>query len=118
MSLTASVRHSGGVTIIDLDGRVTIGDAAGLLRETVLREADQNPRIILNLANVSYMDSAGLGEMAGVNASVSHRNGSIRLVNVQKRLHDLLQITRLSTLFQSFDDEAAAIASFGTAAGA
>jgi anti-sigma B factor antagonist len=118
MSLTASVRQSGGVTIIDLDGRVTLGDATGLLRETVQREADKNPQIILNLAKVSYMDSAGLGEMIGAHASVTRRNGRIKLLNVQKRLQDLLQITRLYTLFETYEDEATAVASFGTAAGA
>ena len=118
MSLTANVRQSGGVTIIDLDGRVTLGDATGLLRETVHREADKNPKIILNLAGVSYMDSAGLGEMVGAHASVTNRKGSIKLLNVQKRLRDLLQITRLATLFESFESEEDAVRSFGAGAGA
>lgn len=116
MSLTASVRQAGAVTIIDLNGRVTLGDATGLLRETVRKAAEQNPAILLNVAGVSYMDSAGLGEMVGAHASVMNRGGQIRLVNVQKKLQDLLQVTRLYTLFETFDDEATALASFTQAA--
>ena len=116
MSLTASVRQVGAVTIVDLNGRVTLGDATGLLRETVQKVAEQNSSILLNLAGVSYMDSAGLGEMVGAHASVTNRGGKIKLLHVQKRLHDLLQITRLYTLFETFDDEAAAVTSFSQTA--
>jgi anti-sigma B factor antagonist len=115
MSLTASVRQVGAVTIIDLNGRVTLGDATGLLRETV-KSAEGSSAILLNLAGVSYMDSAGLGEMVGAHASVRNRGGQIKLLNVQKRLHDLLQITRLYTLFETFDDEATAVMSFSQSA--
>ena len=112
MSLTASVRQLGAVTVIDLNGRVTLGDATGLLRETVQKAAEGSSAILLNLAGVSYMDSAGLGEMVGAHASVTNRGGKVKLLHVQKRLHDLLQITRLYTLFETFDDEAAAVMSF------
>ena len=112
MSLTASVRQVGAVTVIDLNGRVTLGDATGLLRETVRKAAEGSSAILLNLAGVSYMDSAGLGEMVGAHASVTNRGGQVKLLHVQKRLHDLLQITRLYTLFETFEDEAAAVTSF------
>ena len=116
MSLTASTRQMGPVTVIDLHGRVTLGDATGLLRDTVAKVAENSSAILLNLAGVSYMDSAGLGEMVGAHASVSNRGGKIKLLNVQKRLQDLLQITRLYTLFETYDDEATAITSFGQSA--
>ena len=116
MSLTASVRQLGAVTVIDLNGRVTLGDATGLLRETVQKAAEGSSAILLNLAGVSYMDSAGLGEMVGAHASVTNRGGTVKLLHVQKRLHDLLQITRLYTLFETFDDEAAAVTSFSQSA--
>ena len=118
MSLTATSRQSGGVTIIDLNGRLTLGDAAELLRGTVVKAAENNPRIILNLAGVSYMDSAGLAEMVSAHASVVRRNGTIRLLKVQERLRDLLRMTRLNTLFDMFEDEDEAVRSFRTAAGA
>jgi anti-sigma B factor antagonist len=118
MSLTASVRQSGGITIIDLNGRLTIGAAAETLRGTVLRESESNSRIILNLTDVSYMDSAGLAEMVTAHASVKRRNGNIRLLNPQKKVQDLLQITRVNSLFEIFEDESTAVRSFGTAAGA
>jgi anti-sigma B factor antagonist len=118
MSLTASVRQSGGVTIIDFDGRLTLGTATELLRSTIHRELENSPRLILNLAGVSYLDSAGLAEMVSAQASVTRRNGSIRLLHVQDRVRDLLQMTRLDRIFESFDNEAAAVLSFGTAAGA
>jgi anti-sigma B factor antagonist len=118
MSLTATVRQSGGVTIIDLDGRLTLGDAAESLRNVVRRELENNPRLILNLAGVSYLDSAGLAEMVSDQASVVRRNGTIRLLHVQQRVKDLLEMTRLNRMFDCFDDESAAVRSFGTAAGA
>lgn len=118
MSLDVTVRSLGSVTIIDLGGRITLGEATESLRDAVRQEAAKNPNIILNLAKVSYMDSAGLGEMVGAHTHVTNRNGTIKLLNAQKRLQDLLQITRLYTLFEAFTDEAAAIRSFGTVASA
>ena len=116
MSLDVTIRSLGNVTIIDMGGRITLGEATELLRDTVRQEAAKNPNIVLNLAKVSYMDSAGLGEMIGAHTHVTNRNGTIKLLNVQQRLKDLLQITRLYTLFEAFDNEADAIRSFGAAA--
>ena len=116
MSLNVNARTSGNVRVIDLDGRITLGPATERLREVVRREAANNANIILNLAKVSYMDSAGLGTMVGAHTHVSNQKGTIKLLNVQQRLKDLLQITRLYTLFEAFDNEADAVKSFGTAA--
>lgn len=118
MSLTLSTRSVGAVTVIDASGRITLGDATGQLRDTVHKEAEQNTKILLNLADVSYIDSAGLGEMLGSFTSVKNRGGDLKLLNVQKRIKDLLQITRLYTIFETFEDEAAAIASYNKSASA
>ena len=118
MSLTLSTRPVGAVTVIDASGRITLGDATGQLRDTVHKEAEKNTKILLNLGDVSYIDSAGLGEMLGCFTSVKNRGGDLKLLNVQKRIKDLLQITRLYTIFETFEDEAAAIASYNKSASA
>jgi anti-sigma B factor antagonist len=112
MSLSLTPRTVGDVTVIDASGRITLGDATGQLREVVSKQAEKNNKIVLNLSDVSYIDSAGLGEMLGSFTSVKNRGGDLKLLNVQKRIKDLLQITRLYTIFETFEDEAAAIASF------
>jgi anti-sigma B factor antagonist len=119
MSAKANVRESGGVSIIDLSGRVTLGEGAGLLRGTVkdLVAAGHN-KILLNLKDVSYIDSAGLGEMVGSYATVTHQGGDVKLLNVQAKVIDLLQITKLFTVFATYTDESEAVHSFATAAGA
>ncbi len=116
MSLTITPRMVGDVTVLDVSGRITLGEATGHLRETVLAEAGKNSRMILNLANVSYIDSAGLGEMLGSYTSVRNRGGDLKLLNAQKRIKDLLQITKLYTIFESFEDESAAVTSFSKTA--
>ncbi len=118
MSLSLTTRTIGDVTVIDASGRITLGDATGQLRDVVQKEAEKNSKIVLNLGDISYIDSAGLGEMLGCFTSVKNRGGDLKLLNVQKRIKDLLQITRLYTIFETFDDEAAAVASFGKKASA
>src|SRR5215469_1312089 len=117
MSFKASVRHVGDVAIVDLAGRLTLGEGSGILRST-LKDliADGEKSIILNMQDVSQLDSSGLGEMVGGYASVSSAGGQIRLLNTQARLHDLLLVTKLYTVFSSYTDEQAAIQSFGTEA--
>lgn len=117
MSLNISTRHEQGVTIIDLNGRVTLGEATGLLRDTVkaaIARGDKN--IILNLAQVSYIDSAGLGELVGASTTVTNSGGTLKLLNLQKKIKDLMQITKLHTIFECLEDEQAAIRSFGATA--
>jgi|SRR5947209_1187156 len=118
MVLTASTRNARGVTIIDLNGRITLGDSATFLRDTVRREADNNPRLLLNLEEVNFVDSAGLGELVGCYTTMLNRRGSIRLLKLQPRLKELLKMTRLYTLFEVYDDEPAALDSFGRTTGA
>lgn len=118
MGFKISKRVVDGVTILDLEGRITLGDATGKVREAVKAAINEGPNIILNLAGVPYMDSAGLGEMVGAFTSVVGRGGHLRLLYPQKRLHELLQLTRLCTVFETFEDERAAVSSYHTAVGA
>jgi anti-sigma B factor antagonist len=117
MSLKAAVRQSGNVNIVDLSGRITLGEGSGLLRNTVkdLVTAGQI-RILLNLKEVSYIDSAGLGEMVGSYASVTNQGGEIKLLNVQSKVDSLLQVTKLYTVFATYTDEDEAVRSFSKAA--
>lgn len=119
MSLKASVRQAGDVAIVDLSGRITLGEGSGLLRTTIKELVNSGQKnILLNLKDVSYLDSAGLGEMVGGYATVTNAQGSIKLLHPQAKVHDLLQITKLYTVFVPFNDEQEAIRSYATAAGA
>ena len=107
-------RSAGGVKILDLSGQITLtrgGDQ--LLKDKVnslMHQGDKH--ILVNLANVSAMDSAGLGELVSAYTTVTKAGGSMKLVNLTKRLHDLLSITKLLTVFDAYDSEPAALATF------
>jgi anti-sigma B factor antagonist len=117
MSAKASIRQSGNVTVVDLSGKITLGEGSGMLRTTIKDLVTAgNKNILLNLKDVSYLDSAGLGEMVGSYATVTNQGGQIKLLNVQSKVHDLLQITKLYTVFAAFSDEAEAVRSFSVAA--
>jgi anti-sigma B factor antagonist len=119
MPLEVSVRPTGQASVIDLRGKITLGEAATSLRETVKSLLAQGVRhIVINLADVSYVDSAGLGELIGIYTTIKNAGGSVKLLHLQKKIKDLLQITRLYTVFDVYDDEAAALTSFGQATGA
>lgn len=120
MAFKATVRHTGDVAIIDLAGRLTLGEGCGVLRETIKGSiADGDKKVLVNLKDVSYIDSSGLGELVGSYASVASAGGTIKLLNAQSRVHDLLTMTKLYSVFESFNDEAAALTSFaGSAASA
>jgi anti-sigma B factor antagonist len=117
MALTTNVRRSGNVSIVDLSGKITLGESTGILRDE-LRSllAQGNKNIILNMADVSYVDSAGLGELVGAYTTATNQGGSVKLLHMQGKMKDLMQITKLHTIFSSFDNEPAAVESFGTAA--
>ncbi len=113
MSLTIKTRDVTGVTVIELSGRLTLGEATGRLRTTVHDLVDGGKRkIILNLKALDYMDSAGLGELVGAYTTVTNSGGLLKMVNVQGKALDLLQVTRMMTLFEFFNDEAEAAKSF------
>src|SRR5258708_17242340 len=117
MSLSVKTRTSGNVAIVDLQGRITLGEPTGLLRDTVKSVlAGGNKNILLNLGEVSYIDSAGLGELVGCSTTVRNAGGTLKLLQLQKKIKDLLQITKLHTIFEVLDDEATAVKSFGASA--
>lgn len=117
MATKANVRHSGNVAIVDLSGRVTLGEGSGLVRNTIKEQLGAGDRnILLNLKDVTYLDSAGLGEIVGSYATVTNAGGKIKLLNTQGKVKDLLQVTKLYTVFETFDDEKTAVNSYGSAA--
>jgi anti-sigma B factor antagonist len=119
MALTAKTRRVGNVAIVDLSGRITLGESTGILRDE-LRSllAQGSKQIILNMAGVSYVDSAGLGELVSAYTTATNQGGSLKLLHLQGKLHDLMQITKLHTIFSAFDDEKKAVESFGAGAAA
>jgi anti-sigma B factor antagonist len=113
MALNAKVREVGDIAIVDLNGKITLGESTGILRDelkSLLAQGKKN--IILNLNGVTYVDSAGLGELVGAFTTAANQGGSVKLLNLQSKLQDLLTITKLHTVFSSFDNEQAALASF------
>jgi anti-sigma B factor antagonist len=113
MSLTLSNRQVGDVAIVDLSGRITLGEASGELREGIkdlLSKGQKN--ILLNLSGVSYIDSSGLGELVGAFATASNRDGHLKLLNLTGRALELMQVTKLYSVFETFTDEAKAVRSF------
>ena len=114
MSCHASVRHLGNVAIVDLNGTITLSSGIGSIRGAVKGLVDAGHKdILLNLGGVGYMDSSGLGEMAGTFATVTNLGGRLRLLNAHSRVDSLLHVTRLYTVMATFDDEDSAVASFG-----
>jgi len=113
MSLHATYRDSGDVTVVDLGGRIVLGDGSALLRKTVrqLLEEDRT-KILIKLADVNYIDSSGIGELVHAYTSVKTRGGELKLLHLNKKVRDLLQITKLYTVFDVYSDEAAAVLSF------
>jgi anti-sigma B factor antagonist len=107
-------RKVGDVTILDLKGKMTLGDGDELLRNKInsLIQAGAK-KMVLNLGDVPYIDSAGLGEVVRTYTTVSRQGGALKLLNLTKRIQDLLSITKLLTVFETFDSEAEAVQSFG-----
>jgi anti-sigma B factor antagonist len=113
MSLKIHPRKADGVMILDLAGRITTGEPSVSVRDAVLNEIDNGfKNILLNMGEVSYMDSSGLGELIAAYTTVKNRGGHLKLLNLTKRLRELMQITKLSTIFDVYEDEAQALQSF------
>jgi anti-sigma B factor antagonist len=111
--MKASTRNVDQITVVDLSGRITLGEGSVVLRDTVRNLVGQgNKKILLNLGDVNYIDSSGIGELVSAFTSVRNQGGELKLLNLTKKVHDLLQITKLYTVFDVKDDEAAAINSF------
>ncbi|HWH57330.1 MAG TPA: STAS domain-containing protein [Terriglobales bacterium] len=111
--MKVSSRQVDGVTILDLSGRITLGEGSVQLRDAV-RDllAKGQKHILLNLGDVNYIDSSGIGELVSAYTTARNQGGELKLLNLTKKVHDLLQITKLYTVFDVKDDEASAISSF------
>ena len=110
-------RTNGGVIVLDLKGKVTLGEGDELLKSKINNLIEQGHKnIVLNFAAVSYIDSAGLGELVRTYTTVSRQGGSLKLLGLTKRITDLLSITKLLTVFETFDSENDAVRSFSASA--
>jgi anti-sigma B factor antagonist len=113
MSVKLTTRQVGDVAVLDAAGRITLGEGASTLRETLRGLVNKgDKKILLNLADVSYIDSSGIGELVSAFTTVTNQSGQLKLLNLGKRVKDLLQITKLYTVFEVFEDEAKAVRSF------
>jgi anti-sigma B factor antagonist len=113
VSIQVTTRQVGDVSVVDVAGRITLGEGASSLRETIRGLVTQgNKKILLNLGEVSYIDSSGIGELVSAFTTVTNHGGKLKLLGLTKRVKDLLQITKLYTVFEVFDDEAEAVRSF------
>ena len=113
MSMTIKTRQVDGVTILDLSGRIVLGEGSVQLRDTIKELiAKGQKHILLNLGDVNYIDSSGLGELVSAFTTVRNAGGELKLLSLTKKVHDLLQITKLYTVFDIKDDEASAVSAF------
>jgi len=119
MNMTATTRQVGGVTIVDISGRIVLGEESAALRDLVCELLSKgHKKILFNLGDVNYIDSSGLGHLVSAFTSVRKQEGELKLLNLTNKVHDLLQITKLYTVFDIMDDEEAAVKSFGQSAAA
>jgi anti-sigma B factor antagonist len=115
VSVKASTRQKGNVTIVDLSGQIKLGEGTSVLRDTVKDLLGKGQKkILLNLDDVNYIDSIGVGELVSAFTSVRNQGGELKLLHLTKKVRDVLQITKLYTVFQVLDDETAAIAAFNS----
>ncbi len=114
MSMKATNRQVEGVAVVDMSGRITLGEGSVVLRDSIRDLIGKGQKkILLNLGDVTYIDSSGIGELVSAFTAVRREGGELKLLNLTKKVHDLLQITKLYTVFDIKDDEATAIKAFG-----
>src|SRR5438132_11324461 len=114
MYMTTSTRQVGGVTIVDISGRIVLGEESAALRELVCDLLSKgHKKILFNLGDVNYIDSSGLGHLVSAFTSVRKQEGELKLLNLTNKVHDLRQITRLYTIFDIMDNETVTVTSFG-----
>jgi anti-sigma B factor antagonist len=113
MSFRATPRNANGATVVDLSGPISLGEGSAMLRE-MLRDLARKgeKRIILNLADVTYIDSTGIGELVSGYTSIKNQGGELKLLNLTRKVHDILLVTRLYTVFDIHSDEQTALTSF------
>jgi anti-sigma B factor antagonist len=113
MSLHATHRDAGRITVVDFSGKITLGEGSALLRKTIRALLEEERTLLLiNLGDVDYIDSNGIGELVSAFTAVKNRGGELKLLNLTKKVRDLLQITKLYTVFDVHSDEASALRSF------
>jgi len=112
MSLKVETRQAGGITVVSCEGRIVLGEEAAGLRDTLKRALNSSRQVVLNLEGVTYIDSSGLGTLVGVYSSARAAGADIKLGGLGERLRDVLQVTKLVTVFELYDTEAQAIAAF------
>ncbi len=113
--MKATTRQANEITIVELRGQIKLGEGASVLRDTVKELLGKGQRkILVNLGDINYIDSTGIGELVSAFTSVRKEGGELKLLHLTKRVRDLLQITKLYTVFHILDDEAAAIAAFSS----
>ena len=113
MSVKLNTRQVGDVSVVDVAGRITLGEGSSALRDALRDMINKNQKkILLNLGEVNYIDSSGIGELVSGFTTVTNSGGQLKLLNLNKRVRDLLQITKLYTVFDVHDDEAHAIRAF------
>ena len=112
MNFKLNTRSIDGIAVVDCSGRLVFGDETSLLRDTVKNLLTENRKVILNLGSVTYIDSGGLGTLVSLYTSARSAGGDLKLANLTKRVGDLLQITKLLTVFEVYDSEEKAIRSF------
>lgn len=112
MTLKIETRQADGVTIVACTGRIVFGEEATALRENLKRVLSSTRHVVLNLSGVTYIDSGGLGTLVGVYSSARAAGADIKLTGLGQRLRDVLQITKLVTVFEVYDNEQQAIAAF------
>src|SRR6266699_840135 len=119
MNMTATTRQAGGVTIVDISGRIVLGEESAALRSLVSELLSKgHKKILFNLGDVDYIDSSGLGHLVSAFTSVQKQGGELKLLKLTKKVEDVMQITRLYTVFDIMDDEAAAVRSFAPSSAA
>lgn len=116
MQLKLATKIKDGILVVDCSGRIVFGDESSLIRETIKKAIAENNRIVLNLGEISYIDSGGLGTLVALRTTAQNAGGTIKLTNLTKRVGDLLQVTKLLTVFDVYNSEAEAIDSFRKAA--
>lgn len=113
MTMKSSNRQVDGITIVDMSGRITLGEGSVVLRDSIRDLIGKGQKkILLNLGDVTYIDSSGIGELVSAFTAVRREGGELKLLKLTKKVHDLLQITKLYTVFDIKDDEATAIKAF------
>ena len=113
MALVIASREVDGVTVLDLSGRITLGEGSVQIRDAIRDLIGKGQkRVLLNMGDVNYIDSSGLGELVSAYTSARNQSAALKLLKLTKKVHDLLQLTKLYTVFDIYDDEAVAIGSF------